>query len=79
MSFCTGFVTEMPGWMLETKLSLLCVLAAAGTEGQLEADARCVAGCIFRHIVLHRSLLVWELWAALTGADGPVLLQWSRK
>lgn len=52
VSFCRWFVIEIPGWMLKTKLSLLCAFAAAGTEGQAEADARCVAGCIFRHTVL---------------------------
>lgn len=55
LSLCRWLVIEVPGWMLKTKFS------AAGTEGQPEADSRCVTGCMFRHTVLLRSPLFWEL------------------
>ena len=75
VSFCRWLVIEIPGWMLKTKSSLLCAFLAARTEGWHEADARCVAGCIFRHTVLLRSPLFWELWAVLPSAEGPAFLQ----
>lgn len=55
LSFCRWLLIETPRWMLKTKFS------AAGTEGQTEADTGCVTGCMFRHTVLLRSLLFWEL------------------
>lgn len=61
VSSCRCFVIEVPRWTMKAKLSLLCVFAAAGTEGQPGADARCVTGCILRHTVLLKSRLFWEL------------------